>query len=263
MNTVKISAVIITLNEEDNIARCLESIKNIVDEIVIVDSFSTDKTEEIAARYRVKFIKHKFEGYVEQIIFATGQASNDYILSIDGDEALSETLQQSVLEVKKNWTHDAYSFNRLNNYCGTWIKHGVWYPDIKTRLWDRRKGNWGGENPHYKVTLNPGSKSKHIKGDLLHYTYKKPFDQYLQMNRFSEIASKVEFTKGKKTVPLFHLWLYPIFVFIKSYIIKLGMLDGYYGWILSKNEAYFRYMKYMKLKFLWDEHRKATKNKAG
>jgi len=252
MSEVKISAVIITLNEEANLGRCLESIKNLADEIVIVDSYSTDKTEEIALSYGAIFIRHKFEGYKEQIIYATQQAKNNFILSIDGDETLSEALQESILNAKKNWTHDAWSFNRLNNYCGKWIRHGVWYPDVKTRLWDRSKGKWGGENPHYQVMMDEGTSTKHLKGDLLHYTYATPFDQYHQLNRFSEIAANEAFKNGKKTISFFHLVLYPIIVFIKSYFLKLGILDGYYGWVLSKNEAFFRYMKYMKLKYLWD-----------
>ena len=259
MSEVKISAVIITLNEEANLGRCLESIKHVVDEIIVVDSFSTDKTEEIALSFGARFIKNKFEGYVEQIVFATNQASNNYILSIDGDEALSDTLQQSIIEAKRNWLNDSWSFNRLNNYCGIWIRHGVWYPDIKTRLWDRSKGKWGGENPHYRVIMNEGTTTKHLKGDLLHYTYATPYDQYFQLNKFSDIAALEAFNKGKKANTIFHLIFYPIVVFLKSYILKLGILDGYYGWVLSKNEAYYRYMKYMKLKFLWDQKRKAGK----
>jgi len=138
----KLSVVIITLNEEKNIGRCLESVKDIADEIVIVDSFSTDRTEEICLRYNARFIKHEFVGHIEQKNWAIEQASYLHVLSLDADEELSERLKKSILEVKGNWKHDGYYFNRLTNYCGKWIRHTSWYPARKLRLWDRSKGKW-------------------------------------------------------------------------------------------------------------------------
>ena len=137
---VQISAVIITFNEEKNIERCLQSLQGIVDEIVVVDSFSKDQTKSICEKYNVKFVEHAFEGHIEQKNYAITQASYPYVLSLDADEALDETLKSSILKVKKNWTHDGYSMNRLTNYCGSWIKHCGWYQDTKLRLWDARKG---------------------------------------------------------------------------------------------------------------------------
>ena len=137
---VKISVVIITFNEEKNIGRCLESIKDIADEIVVVDSFSNDKTEEICRKYKVNFIQNKFEGHIEQKNYAATHASYQHILALDADEALSEKLKKSIIETKKNWIAEGYSFNRLSNYCGKWIKHSGWYPDTKLRLVDRTKG---------------------------------------------------------------------------------------------------------------------------
>ncbi|MTI29248.1 glycosyltransferase family 2 protein, partial [Cytophagales bacterium RKSG123] len=149
----KISAVIITYNEEKNIQRCLESLKGVVDEIVVVDSLSTDNTKKICEKFDVHFIENPFEGHIEQKNYAMGCARNDYVLSLDADEALSPKLKESILKVKENWTADFYSFNRLNNYCGQWIRHSGWYPDKKIRLWDRRKGKWGGKNPHDNVVM--------------------------------------------------------------------------------------------------------------
>ena len=137
---VQISGVIITYNEEEHIEKCLMSLTDVVDEILIVDSFSTDKTQGICEQFNVRFIQHKFEGYIEQKNYALSLATHDYILSLDGDEALSDTLKESILKVKQNWEHDGYYSNRMNNYCGQWIKHSDWYPDRKLRLFKKGSG---------------------------------------------------------------------------------------------------------------------------
>ncbi len=154
---VRISAVIITFNEERNIGRCLESLVGVADEIVVVDSYSTDRTEEICKSFDAKFIRHRFFGHIEQKNWAILQASSPYILSLDADETLSDELRKSILQVKKDWTHDGYNFNRLTNYCGKWIRHTSWYPARKLRLWDSRKGHWGGYNPHDRFLLTEKS----------------------------------------------------------------------------------------------------------
>jgi len=141
---VKISAVIITFNEEKNIGRCLDSLQKVADEIVVVDSCSNDKTCEICEKYGVRFIQNRFKGHIEQKNFAMQQAEYDWVLSLDADEVLSLELTDSILKVKKDWVIDGYAFNRLTNYCGTWIRHCGWYPDTKLRLWDKRRGRWGG-----------------------------------------------------------------------------------------------------------------------
>ena len=157
-----VSVVIITFNEEHNIARCLDSVKGIADEIVIVDSFSKDKTKEICLSYGAKFIENKFEGHIQQKNFAITQAKYPHILSLDADEALDEKLRNSISEVKKNFVHDGYYMNRLTNYCGKWVHHSGWYPDTKLRLWDSRKGQWAGVNPHDKYELTTGDSFKAI-----------------------------------------------------------------------------------------------------
>ena len=148
-----LSAVIITFNEERNIGRCLTSLIGIADDIVIVDSFSSDKTESICNAFGVRFVQHKFEGHIEQKNWAISQAKFPRILSLDADEALDANLKKSILEAKNNWKYDGYEMNRLTNYCGKFIHHSGWYPDKKMRLWDSRKGKWGGTNPHDKYEL--------------------------------------------------------------------------------------------------------------
>ena len=167
-----VSVVVITFNEEKNIARCLDSVKDIADEIVIVDSFSKDRTKEICLSYGAKFIEHKFDGHIEQKNFAITQAKYPHILSLDADEALDEQLKKSILTAKENFILDGYYMNRLTNYCGHWVRHSGWYPDTKLRLWDSRKGHWAGINPHDKYELTSGdSNTGKLNGDILHYSY--------------------------------------------------------------------------------------------
>lgn len=245
---VRISAVIITFNEEKNIRRCLESLQGIVDEIVVVDSFSKDKTKEICSTFDVKFVEHAFEGHIEQKNWAITQTSNPYVLSLDADEALDETLKKSILKVKENWTHDAYSMNRLTNYCGKWIRHCGWYPDTKLRLWDTRKGEWGGDNPHDKYELfDKEAKTLHLDGDLLHYSYYTLEDHYKQVTYFTDILAKAQYNKGKKA-PLIVLLFSPIVKFMKDYFFKLGFLDGKAGFTICRISAYATYTKYKKLR---------------
>jgi glycosyltransferase involved in cell wall biosynthesis len=166
----KLSVVFITFNEEKNIERSLVSVREIADEIVVVDSFSTDATKEICVNYGVRFIEHEFRGYVEQKNFAASQATYDLVLSLDADEVPDAKLIESISSVKSNWQFDGYFMNRLNNYCGTWIRHGTWYPNRKLRLWNRKKGKWAGFNPHDRFELVDGSSTGYLKGDLLHYS---------------------------------------------------------------------------------------------
>ncbi|MES2587867.1 MAG: glycosyltransferase family 2 protein [Bacteroidota bacterium] len=248
--TVKISAVIITFNEERNILRCLESLQGVVDEIVVVDSFSKDKTEEICRNFGVNFISHAFDGHIEQKNWAITQAKYQHVLSLDADEALNETLKKSILEVKNNWQADGYYMNRLTNYCGKWIKHCGWYPDTKLRLWDSTKGTWGGDNPHDKYELFEGDKNtQKLKGDILHYSYYSLQDHYKQVEYFTTVLAKAQFEKGKKA-PFLTLIFSPIVKFLKDYFFNLGILDGKEGFIICKISAFATYTKYKKLRAL-------------
>jgi len=247
---ISISAVIITFNEERNIARCIESIKEVVDDIVVVDSYSKDRTKEICLSYGVRFVEHIFEGHIEQKNWAITQAKYPHILSLDADEALDSTLKNAILEVKNNWQADGYEMNRLTNYCGHWIRHCGWYPDTKLRLWDARKGSWGGTNPHDKYELHDKkSRIIHLKGDILHYSYYSLSDHYKQVEYFTTILAKAQYEKGKKA-PIFTLLLSPIVKFMKDYILKKGFLDGKVGFRICRISAFATYTKYKKLRRL-------------
>jgi len=246
---IQISAVIITLNEERNIKRCLESIHKIADEIIVIDSFSTDKTREICESYNAEFYEHKFPGYSAQKNYGIKKAKYPFILSLDADEALSQNLQKSILSVKSNWKYDAYSFNRLTNYCGKWVRFGGWYPDRKIRLWDSRKGNWGGLKVHEKLIFNKRVRVKHIKGDLLHYSYYTIAEHVLQANKYSSILAQSYFENGR-VIPVSGIIFRPIWRFIRDYIIKLGFLSGLTGLhiaVISMVEVFLKYIKLHKL----------------
>ena len=245
---MKLSVIIMTFNEEANIGRCLESIKDVADEIVVVDSYSTDRTEDICRNMGVIFLQHTFEGYIEQEQYALGKASYDFVLAIDADEALSDRLKESIARVKTNWDSDGYSLNRLTSYCGKWIRHCGWYPDVKIRLWDRRKGQWGGTNPHPRVEMNDGCTVKHLDGDLLHYSYTSVRQQVVQINSFSDLAALAAYQKGKTTFFAKDILLNPVFTFLKMYLLQGGFLDGYYGFVICANSSYGKFLKYIKLR---------------
>lgn len=252
---MKISAVVITYNEERNIERCLTSIAPVVDEIVVVDSESTDRTRILCERFGAKFIVEPFRGYRDQKNFAVENATYDMVLSLDADEALTETAASEILTIKTAGAGaHAYAINRLNNYCGTFVRHGQWYPDRKIRLWDRTKGAWRGGRLHELVVMKKGVRVKRLSGDLLHYTYSTLSEQLNQYNKFSSIAADELFEQGKRSYFFTDLMIYPFFVFVKSYFIKLGFLDGVTGLLVAITISYYRFLKYAKLRMLWKAH---------
>lgn len=251
----KLSVVIITYNEERNIGRCLESVKDVADEVVVIDSFSTDRTEEICVSYGARFIPHSWEGYVETKNFANAQAKYNRILSLDADEALSEPLKAAVKNCK--WELPAYEMSRLTNYCGHWIRHCGWYPDRKIRLFDRREGHWAGLKIHEKFELHRSQKPGLLEGDLLHYSYYTISDHVAQANHFTDITAQVAFEKGKRA-PLWKLFVNPIVKLLRDYLLKRGFLDGYYGFVVCQISANATFLKYLKLRQLHQNAKHAS-----
>ena len=246
---LKLSGTIITFNEEKNISRCIESMLPVCDEIIILDSLSTDRTKEICHSYDVTFKEQPFLGHVEQKNKAIEFASNDFILSLDADEALTPELQDQILRFKENPTSDALKFNRLTRYVDQWIRNCDWYPDVKTRIWNKHHGQWGGTNPHDLVVLKKSSKIAHLKGDLLHYSYDSISDHVNQTNKFTTIAAKAAFNKGIRS-NTFKVVTRPIFKFLKDYFLRKGFLEGRYGFIICFINALSALLKYSKLKDL-------------
>lgn len=246
-----ISAVVIAFNEEKNIKRCIESFMHVVDDIVVVDSYSTDNTVAIAESLGARVIQHKFDGHIQQKNWAITQAKYPHILSLDADEALSEELAIAVKKAKGNWDADGYRVRRLTQYCGKWIQHCGWYPDIKLRLFDSRKGAWGGTNPHDKYELIQGGKQHLLDGDLLHYSFYS-IEQHVQtVDKFSSIKAQALFERGKKA-SLVKMAFGPCVRFVQDYVFKRGFLDGFYGYVICKNNAHSIFLKEVKLHRLWN-----------
>jgi len=245
----QVSVVIITFNEEGNLPRCLASLGDIAAEILVVDSCSTDRTVEIARAAGARVILQEFLGYREQKVFAIGQASNDTVLSLDADEALSPELRKSVAAALTDWKFDGYYSNRLNLFMGRWIKHGGWYPDRKMRLFDRRKYRIGGINPHDRFEPAQGASTTLLAGDLLHHTDEGMHERMVRLNNHSTVAAGAYFERGKRG-SLLRILTKPLARFVTKYLFKLGFLDGLPGYLIAKTDSQYVWLREVKLRSL-------------
>jgi glycosyltransferase involved in cell wall biosynthesis len=247
----KLSVVIICFNEEKNISRCIDSVVDVADEILILDSYSTDQTVAIAESKGAIVKQEAFKGFIEKKNKAVELASHDYVLSLDADEALNPLLAGSILRIKENFANRAYRMNRCSNYCGKFIRHGSWYPDAKIRLFDRRIAYWGGTNPHDQVVMQNNIPVKHLKGDILHYSYHTVSEHVIQNNKLSTLAAESLFANGKKT-NLLNVFLRPWWNFFVSFIVRAGFLDGLFGFVIAIQIAHMTFLKHLKLYLLFE-----------
>jgi glycosyltransferase involved in cell wall biosynthesis len=244
---MKISATIITLNEERNLKRALESL-TCVDEVVVVDSGSTDRTAEIARGYAARVVKNPWHGYASQKNYAAAQAEHDWILSIDADEALSELLQAEIWQLRQDGPlAAAYRFPRLAQYLGRWIFHSGWYPDHKVRLYDRRRARWTGEFVHESVQVD--GPVGELEGRLFHFTCDSIADHLRSMERYTSLAAEELRARGVRA-GLARLLLHPPATFFKSYVLQQGFRDGHQGWLIARMAARYTYLKYAKTRAL-------------
>jgi glycosyltransferase involved in cell wall biosynthesis len=248
MDPRPLSAVVITFNEERNIARCLESLRGVADEVVVVDSGSTDRTEEICRAHGADFVRQEWLGYAAQKNLADGRARHDWILSLDADEALSDELRRSILELKRRGEIRVGRFARLTNYCGHWVRHGGWYPDYKVRLFDRRKARWEG-GPHERLEGFSPDEVVRLAGDCLHYSYDSVQDHLRQADRFTTLSAEALFRQGRRA-GLLERRLRPAWKFVLDYLLRLGFLDGAAGLRIARISADATRMKYLKLERL-------------
>lgn len=245
-----ISVVIITLNEEKNIGRCIDSVSKIADEVILLDSFSTDRTVAIAQEKGAQVVQQVFNGYIRQKNKALQLAKYDYILSLDADEALSEALSVSIASAKKNnFTAAGYTMKRSNFFCGRFIRHGLWYPDRKLRLFEKQSARWGGYDPHDKVLLSDPGAVQQLKGDLLHYAY-YTLEDYMQKNeKISSIAARSMYEAGIRK-HWSKIILSPAWEFVNGYVLRLGFLDGYFGFVIAIHSANQSFLKHLQLQKL-------------
>lgn len=245
----KLSATIITFNEEENISGCIDSLWQIADEIIVLDSFSTDHTVSIARNKGAIVKQGQFNGYIEQKNRAISLCRYNYVLSLDADERISKRLADSILIAKRNFRSDAYFMNRYNRYCGKFINHGLWYPNRKVRLFDKRIAKWGGSNPHDKIIMPPDAHCGFLKGDILHFAYESFKDHKKRNQELSSIAARSLLASGKH-VPWWKIILSPAWSFFHGYVIRLGFLDGYAGLVIAIMTANQAFLKYNKLRIL-------------
>lgn len=239
----RITATIITLNEERNIARAIESLR-CADEVVVVDSGSSDGTRQIAARLGARVVEEPWRGYAAQKNFAASRASNDWILSIDADEALSEELEGEIADLKRGAPPAAgYSMPRLAQYLGRWIRHGGWYPDRKVRLYDRNRAEWTGDYVHESVTVrgNVGQ----FEGKLLHFTCNSLSEHLRTLDRYTTLAAR-ELVDRQVEAPLRKLAIDPAWTFFRTWILRRGFLDGPQGLAIAWMAALYVFLKYAK-----------------
>lgn len=240
----KISAVIITRNEAKNIERCLISLQGVADEIVVVDAHSEDETANICRRHGARVFLKEWGGFAANKNFGNAQAAYDHILSVDADEALSPELAQAILAEKPR-LKPLYTFNRLTNYCGRWIRHCGWYPDRKLRLFDRRIARWEGEFVHEYLAYPPDAAVCHLTGDLWHFSFDSLSDHLQRVDRYSTLAAQ-ELHKKEVGGLWGKLITGPPLKFLKSYVFKNGWLDGFYGFCICSISAFDVFIRYAK-----------------
>ncbi len=240
---MKITATIITLNEERNIDRAIESLR-CCDEIIVLDSGSSDRTLEVANKLGARVIERAWVNYAQQKNTAAELASNDWILSIDADEALSETLDGEILNIKKHGPAcDAYTMPRLAQYLGRWILHSGWYPDRKVRLYNRHKARWAGDFVHESVRVD--GCVGHLEANLLHFTCESLSEHLKTMDRYTTLAAE-EIVARRKKISSSRIFLDPAWTFIRTYLIQRGFLDGMEGLAIAHMAALYTFLKYAK-----------------
>ena len=242
----KISACIISYNEEKKIEDCLKSLLPVADEIIIIDSLSSDATVKIAEKYTDKIFHQKFLGHIEQKNLTVEKASNDWVISLDCDERLTKELQQSILAIKEQLSDDsadAYCMARKTFYIYRWLNH-CWYPDIKTRLFNKNSSKWGGTNPHDHI-VTQGSNIIKLQGDIQHFSFDSISDHLKTIDSFTEIGAN-EIVRKNKIVTIFSPLTHASWTFIKLYILKRGFLDGFAGLVVSVLSYVHVFVKYSK-----------------
>ena len=242
----KLSVTVITRDEASDIAAALESVKW-ADEIVVVDSESTDRTVAIAREFTDRVVVRPWPGYVEQKNFAAGQASHDWVLSLDADERITPALADEMRAALASPAHAAYRMPRITWHLGRWIRSTDWYPDDQLRLYDRRKAQWTGKYVHESVAVD-GSIGR-LRGEIQHYAYRDIADHLETIDRYTTYAAR-QMRESGRTAGLLQLAGHPPLAFLRNYIARGGIRDGIPGFIISSLNAYYVFLKFAKLREL-------------
>ncbi len=239
-----LSACIIAFNEEDRIGDCIASL-DFCDEVVVVDSRSADRTREVAANLGARVIERDWPGHVAQKEFTIRQASHDWVLCVDADERISDPLRAEILSLRDTGFGErpGYRMPRCSRYLNRYLRHGSWYPDRQLRLFDRRRGRWGGHDPHDKVELE--GDAGELRGDLLHHPYRSFAEHLATIDNYTTVMARSLEKRGKRA-GLRHILFNPAWRFFRVYVIKHGFLDGWRGLVMAYLEAYYTRLKYIK-----------------
>jgi glycosyltransferase involved in cell wall biosynthesis len=250
---MKITACIITLNEERDLPRCLESIAPLVDEILIVDSGSTDATEDIARHFNARFRRQEWLGYVGQKNFSLDQATHPWVLSIDADEEISPELAASIAQLKAHPDAESpdapngYEMSRVVFYCNRWIRHGDWYPDRLVRLFRRDQARFAGGRVHERLEIS--GPHPLLSGDLRHFTYGSAADREERCAKYAALWAQTAHEENRRAGPLAP-FTHAIARFCKGYFLKRGFMDGFVGWDIAMGNAREVWLKYHLLRQL-------------
>jgi glycosyltransferase involved in cell wall biosynthesis len=238
-----VSCTIICFDEEEHIRAALESVKW-CDEIVVVDSFSNDRTVAICREYTDRIFQRPWPGFVEQKAFALEQTRHDWVLNLDADERVSPQLRREIEQVLRKPDADGYYVPRLVYYLGRWWWRGGWYPDYRIRLFRREHAVWGGVDPHEKVVLR--GRTARLEGPLLHYTYRDTSDHLATINSFTGVAARELLLRGR-TASILDLCLRPFWRFLRFYVLRRGFMEGLAGLFVAQSAAFYVFLKYAKL----------------
>ena len=242
---MKISACLITLNEESNLRRCLQSCAGLVDEMVVVDSGSSDGTETIAREFGVRWVHQDWLGFVGQKNHVLGLASHPWVLSIDADEEISPELAQEIARIKQTGAPDnvtGYSMPRCVLYEGRWIRHGDWYPDRLTRLFRKTGARFAGGKVHERLEL-AGGRGVSLRGDLFHYSFKDASDHWARCQKYAQLWAETQYEAGRTFGP-FAPWSRSVFRWLRGYWLRGGFLDGPQGWRIARMNAREVFLKH-------------------
>ena len=248
-----LSVIIITLNEERNIARAIDSVLPFADEVIVLDSFSTDKTEEICKSKGVQFVQRKWEGYAKTKNYANSLAQHDWIFSLDADEACDKEMIEAIQKEKKKGFFGVYMVNRLTNYCGKWIKYSTWYPDWKIRIFQKSNTKWVGEYVHEELEFTKEVEVKKLDGHLQHYSYYNYTEHRERADKYSILTAKKLHVAGKKAGPL-RPYISSFGRFVTMFVLNLGFLDGWKGFKIAQISGQSNKLKYQELRRLNKEN---------
>ena len=248
------TAVIITHNAAQTLEACLRQLAKVCDEVLVLDSFSDDGTVELCRGMEgVTLVPQPWLGFSKTKNLGNAMARNNWVLSIDSDEVLSDELLESLCRLQPE-SGRVYSLDRLTSYCGKWIHHSGWYPDWKPRLFEQDRVSWQGDFVHETLSMPEGWQEVRLQGKLYHYSYSNREDHYRRIDKYAELAARERFEKGLR--PGFvKCYLSPLARFFRTYVLNLGFLDGRAGWQISLGGAVMVFRRYRRLRQLWQEKR--------